>query len=305
MSRASVVAMLVAAEVLVVGLAVYTIGHGGRSFAAGMHHVDFTAAKVTPVVAGATPHVVIDDAQSRVHVSASSDELIHVRDLTQMRGAVFSSGKYPGLKVIRTSDGVRIERPDAGNLSIDIFGYSTQAIKVEVPQGSRVEIARCAGADLLGVDGGASVHSLDGHVTLTDLRGSVDVHSNDGYISATNVRGDRLALESMVGHLALRDVAVASLSAMTRDGRIEADGLSVGTDATLQTNDGSIRVGLAPNADLTIDASTADGRIVLDGTSLDPDDASHRTIRLGAASGKMKLATSDGSIHILTNGVPQ
>lgn len=305
MSRASVVGMLIAAEVLVVGMTVFVVGRGGASFAAGVHQVDFTAARVAPVAAGATPHVVIDDAQSRVGVAVSNDGLVHVRDLTQMRGAVFSSGKYPTLSVTRTPDGVRIERPYAGSLSIGIFGFSTQAIQVEVPQGSRVEIARCAGADLFGVDGGASIHSLDGHVTLTDLQGSVDARSDDGYIKATNVHGDRLALASKDGHLALQDVAVASLSATTRDGRIEADGLSVSRDATLQTNDGPIRVGLAANANLAIDASTGDGRIVVDGTSLDRDDAAQRTIRLGTASGSMKLATSDGSIHILTNGVPQ
>ncbi len=160
MSRASVVGMLVAAEVLVVGMAVFAIGRGGRNVSlAGTHHVDFSAAPVAPIAAGATPHVVIDDAQSRVDVAVSNDQLVHVRDLTQIRGAVFSSEKYPPLRVRRTTDGVRIERPAAGSLSIDIFGFSTQAIQVEVPQGSRVEIARCAGADLLGVDGGASVHS--------------------------------------------------------------------------------------------------------------------------------------------------
>ena len=305
MSRVSVVAMLVAAEVLVVGMAVYAVGRGGTSFAAGMHQTNFTAAAVAPVAAGAAPHVVIDDADSRVGIGVSNDELVHVRDLTQIGGAIFSSGNYPQLKVSRTSDGVRIERPHAEHRSIDIFGFSTQAIEVEVPQGARVEIARCAGADVAGVNGGVSVHSVDGHVTLTDLQGVVDGRSDDGYLKATNVRGDRLTLESSDGHLALENVAVSSLLASTRDGRIEADGLSVTSDATLQTDDGPIRVRLAPNANLAIDASTRDGSIVVDGTSLDRDDAAQRTIRLGAGTGRMTLATSDGSIHLLTNGVPQ
>ena len=81
---------------------------------------NFTAAAVAPIAAGAAPHVVIDDAESRVGVGVSNDELVHVRDLTQMRGAVFSSGNYPQLNVTRTSDGVRIERPHAEHLSIDI-----------------------------------------------------------------------------------------------------------------------------------------------------------------------------------------
>jgi hypothetical protein len=302
MSRASVVGLLIAAEVLIVGMAIYAVGHGRASFAAGLHHVDFTAAPIAPVAAGSQPRVVIDDAASRVQVGVSPDELVHVSDLTQMRGAVYSSGTYPQLRVTRTSDGVRIERPSAGRLSIEIFGFSKRSIQVEVPRDSHVEVADCAGADVFGIAGGASVHSNDGHVTLTDMQGSIDARSDDGYVSATNVRGDRLGLVSTDGHLALKNVAVGSLLAQTRDGRIEADALSVTDDATLQTDDGSIALKLEPNANLTIDASTRDGRIVVDGNSVDRDDTAQRTIRLGAATGKMKVATLDGSIHILTNG---
>jgi len=304
MSRASVVGMLVAAEVLIVGLAIYSVG-GGASFASGMQRVDFSAATIAPVEAGASPHVVIDDPESRVRVGLSNDGLIHVRDLTEMHGAVYSSGKYPQLHVTRTPDGVRIERPGNGRLSIEIFGFSTQAIQVDIPAGARLEIEKASGAEVFGVNGGVSVHSVDGHVTLTDLQGTVEARSDDGYIKATNVRGDRLTLRSNDGHITLDNVAVTSLDASTSDGRIEADDLGVTTDGTLQTGDGSIQLKFAPNSDLTVDASTRDGRISVDGTSIDRDDSAQRTIRLGAGTGSMKVATADGSIHILTNGVTQ
>lgn len=294
--------MLVAAEVLIVGMALYSVGRGGVSFASGMHHVDFAAVPIAPIAAGATPHVVVDDPESRIKVGVSSDGLVHVRDLTEMHGAVYSVGSYPQLRVARTADGVRIERPGSGRLSIDIFGFSTQAVQVDVPSAARIEIANCSGADVFGLSGDASVHSQDGHVTLTDLQGSVDARSDDGYVSATNVRGNRLAMQSADGHLSLKNVTVGSLNAQTRDGRIEAEGLSVTADSTLQTDDGSIHLALAPNANLAIDASTRDGRIVVDGNSLDRDDSASRTIRLGSAGVTMKVATSDGSIHIITNG---
>jgi DUF4097 and DUF4098 domain-containing protein YvlB len=297
--------MLVAAEILIVGMAVFAIGRGGASFAAGMHHVDFSAMPIPAISAGATPHVVVDDVESRVGVTTSSDDQVHVLDLTQIRGAVFSSGKYPQLEVTRTSDGVRIERPRVGNLSIAIFGFSTQKIRVEVPAGAHVEIARCAGADVSGVAGGVSVHSNDGHVTLTDLQGSVDAHSDDGYLQATNVRGDRLAMESMDGRLTLEQVNVASLTGTTRDGRIEASDLDVSGDGSLQTDDGSVRARFSPKANVTIDASTQDGRISVDGDSLDHGDSGQRTIRLGTGAAHMKLASADGSIHIFTNGAFQ
>ncbi|MBV8529815.1 MAG: DUF4097 family beta strand repeat protein [Candidatus Eremiobacteraeota bacterium] len=306
MSRASVIAMLVAAEILIAGMAIYTVG-GRASFTHGMQRVDFTPATIAPVAAGATPHVVIDDASSRVSVTASNDALVHVRDLTQIRGNVFSTSKYPQLRVTRTSDGVRIERPAFGSLSMEIFSFSTEAIEVAVPGGSHVEIPHCSGADVNGIAGNVAVDSQDGHVTLRDMRGDVDARSDDGYLSLT-------------------DVTTGSLIARTHDGRIEARGLTVAGErpnATLHSDDGSVHVAgafasngayeitsgdgsielrLPSNADLAITASTGDGRIVLDGSSLDRDDSGQRTIRLGAGSSAMKLATSDGSIHILTNG---
>lgn len=300
MSRASVIAMLIAAEVAIVGMAIYTIG--GASFASGMHQVQFSAAPIEPIMAGSRPHVVIDDADSRVEVAASSDGLVHVRDLTQMQGAIFSSRPYPRLSATRTLDGVRIERPHAERLSIAIFGFSTQRIAVEVPSDARVEIARCSGADIGGIAGDVDVHSVDGHVTLNDLQGTVTARSDDGYIEAANLRSDRLTMTSMDGHLGLTDVTVGSLTGTTRDGRIVAKGLSVAGDGTLQTADGSVRVAVASQSDLTIGASTRDGKIYVDGASTDSDDSAQRTIRLGAGTGRMKLATDDGSIHIYTNG---
>src|SRR5579863_223118 len=299
MSRASVVAMLIAAEVLIVGMAVYAVGRGGTTFASGVHHVDFTPISQAPVAAGDTPHVVIEDPPSRVVVTISNDGLVHVRDLTEMRGAIFSSAAYPQLHVTRTSDGVRIERPAAEHLSIDIFGYSSERIEVEVPRGARLDITRCSGADVSGVTGGVSVRSQDGHITLADLQGTVDAHSSDGYVEATNVRGDRLAMDSMDGHLALQNVAVESLDATTHDGRIVADGLNlVGAhpNATLHTDDGSVKMHVPPNADLSINASNGDGSTVVDGVSQEGDNSAQRTIRLGAGTGKMTVGTSDGSI---------
>src|SRR5579871_2540346 len=116
MSRATVVAMLVAAQIAIVGMAIYAVGGGRTSFAAGLRSADFSATPIAPLAAGTTPHVVIDDPHSRVIVGTSADELVHVRDLTSIRGAVFSSGPYPHLTAARTADGVRIARAQGGRL---------------------------------------------------------------------------------------------------------------------------------------------------------------------------------------------
>lgn len=302
--RTPIVAMLIAVEVMIVGMALYAVGHGG-GFAPGMHRAEFAGHSFAPLAVGPAPHIVIDDAQSRVTVAASSDQLVHVRDLSEMHGAFFSNANYPQLHVTRTLDGVRIERPSVQRLAFGIFGFSREAIEVMVPSGSRLEINRCSGANVSGIGGGVLVRSQDGHIEIADLQGSVDVSSDDGYIEARNVRADRLSMQTSDGHLALRDVAAASLSATTRDGRIETidlDLLGHEPQAAFHTDDGSVRIALAPNPNLTLNASTSDGRIVVDGVSSRNDDGAQRTVRLGSGEGKLTVGTGDGSIHIDTNG---
>ncbi len=307
MSRASIVGMLVAAEVLIVGMALYSLRGSEPAFGAGMHGIDFTAAATSPIGAGSTPHVVIDDRQSRVLVGVSGDGLVHVRDLTEFRGAVFSSTKYPQLSVTRTGDGVLIERPRTGSLSVAIFGYSTQKIEVDVPSGSRLDIAGCAGAEVAGITGGVSVRSQDGSVKLADLQGTVDAASDDGSLRVNNVHSDKLTLETRDGRIEAQGISVGGsqpLATMhTDDGSVHASGtFAPGGTYELSSNDGSIELRLARDADLTIAASTGDGRILVDGNAAGSEDSSQRTIRLGAGSSTMKLATSDGSIRIFTNG---
>jgi DUF4097 and DUF4098 domain-containing protein YvlB len=339
MSRSSIVAMLVAVEILIAGMAIYVIGGSGRLghmhsvFAAsGAHRADFVAAAVAPIDAGRSPHIAVDDRDSRIVVATSNDGLVHVKDLTRMEGTFFSDSRsIAQLHVAHTADSVSISRtPSADGWGAHFqIGFFEERVEIDVPAGAHVDIARSSGADVTGIEGGVAVRSQDGHITLANLRGTVDAHSDDGWISATGVHGDTLTMQSADGHLTLRDIAVSSLSARTEDGRITASELAISGGAqpraTLQSadgsvsvkgsfaaggayeissKDGSIQLGLAPGSDLTVDASTADGRIVVDGTTVDrgDSDSTQHTIRLGSGSGSLRVSSSDGSIHITTNG---
>jgi DUF4097 and DUF4098 domain-containing protein YvlB len=304
MSRSSLVAMLVAVEVVIVGIALYVVGgvaHG--------HRVDFAAKSIAPVDAGTAPRVAVDDVDSRVIVAASNDGLVHVKDLTSAHGTFFNDrATVAQLDVKRTSDGVSISRPESNGVHLQL-GWFERRIEVEVPPGSHVDVARCAGAEISGIVGGVAVTSQDGRIKLADLRGSVRAHSDDGSIYASRVRGDDLALQSNDGRLSLVDVSASSLDAQTKSGSIEARDLEIagGTQprAVLHTGDGSIRVALAPRADLTVDASTGDGSVSVDGQSYRDTgggDAAQHTVRLGSGSGNLQLSSDDGSIHIVTNG---
>lgn len=325
-SRASIVAMLVAAEIVIAGIAFYALHFG---HAAGARPIDFTAAAIAPVDAGSAPVVAVDDPDSRVIVGTSADGRVHVTDMTSAHGWFFNDRvSVPKLEVTRTADGVSIVRPPSQGNHIHFFiGDFTQRVEIDVPAAARLQIARCSGAEVSGVEGGVAVHSQDGRVTLADLRGTVSGTSDDGSVSASRIRGDSLAIRSGDGHLSLDDVAVASLEANTHDGSIEAHGLAIdgaspkavvhsddgsirldgafaaGGSYDVSSNDGGIRVRLAPGADLTVDASTNDGRVSVDGAPFDSStDAAHRTVKLGSGAGNLRVSSDDGSIHILTNG---
>lgn len=233
---------------------------------AGIEHYNFTGKTLTPLAAGDTPHVTIDDPESAVVVKTSSDGMVHVMDMTNVQGLRFPGDSgIPPLGMTRTADGVAISRPY--HQRFFLMGMSMERIEVELPEGSRLEIRQSMGADVTGVNGGVYVRSQDGHIGLNDVKGTVDAHSDDG--------------------------------------SIRTHGLALTGNNTMTTDDGRIELGFAPGADLNVEVGTDDGRITVDGNRVGRDgdsDAAHYTTRLGNGSGSLHAMSRDGSIHITTNG---
>ena len=101
-----------------------------------------------------------------------------------------------------------------------------------------------------------------------------------------------LRCDSMDGHIALRDVAVGTLSATTQDGRIEAGGLNVSGNANAadRRRIGSSRASRRmPISRLTLRRATAKSRLTETASNRDDDSSTQRTIRLGAGNGQMKV----------------
>lgn len=328
-SRTSIVAMLIAVEIVLAGLMIFVVHGGfggGNVFAAnGMHRVQFSAMPLAPIAAGSSPHVVIDDADSFVTVTPSSDGEVHATDNTRVVGAIFSNASLEHLRMARTADGVRIERPASAHGFLS-FGRFSQEIIVGMPTGSRLEIVRSSGADVRGLRNDIAVVSQDGHISLADIDGNVDAHSNDGHIDAVDVRGTTVKISTDDGRLNIRNVTAATLDAHTNDGRLEAHDLQfqgAAPRASLHTNDGSVHVSglfpasgtyqigtddgrvelaLARGSDVTVDAATSDGSLYVDGQSFSGDGRSAHTTRVGSGTGSLRLTTGDGSMHITTNG---
>lgn len=307
-SRTGIVLVLTAVEVLILGLIINALGlRGGFSAqAAGLHSISFTAKPVAPMDLGRTPHVVVSDPDSHVTVSASSDGLVHVTDLTEVRGAVFSSKQIAQLNVEKTgSDSVNVSRPAGGPTGVFSLGIFSQHIEVQVPPQARVEVTAASGSDASDLSAGVTIHSLDGRITLNRVTGPVDVKSNDGSIHLSDIDAPTVKAISGDGRIVLNSVKAGTIEAQTADGRILADSLRVG-GGKLETQDGPVRIDLR-DPDLTLAAHTADGHIRFNGTtqSHDDSDTSSGTFRLGNGSGALDVSTRDGSITITSNNGAQ
>jgi hypothetical protein len=297
--------MLVAVELLIAGIGLYAL-RGGHAFSA-QRGGGWTAGPIAAIAAGSAPQIEVDDPDTHVDVVTSRDGLVHVVDRT--RAGFMWGGSIAPLHVSRTADGVSIQRSSAPAHHFQ-FGFSDQNIEIDVPAGAHLKIARCSGATLTGIQGGADVHSLDGRITMTDVRGDVlSAHSDDGSIRLDGVTAGTLEARSNDGRIVAKRVTMTGGAPhavlQTDDGSIDAGGtFAPGGSYDVSTRDGSIRLAFQRDADLTVDASTSDGRISVDGTSSSDGngDGAHHTIRLGNGSGNLRASSDDGSIHILTNG---
>lgn len=283
-SRFGIIAMLLAAEVFVGGAILWAFG-GGRGWSMttrNLHSVSDRGKTYGPIDAGNAPHVVIDDPDSRVVITPSSDGKVHVTDDSRTWGLVWGPSSRPPLSIDRTLDGVSIHR-QSGPVRFAIFGMDMEHTEIALPVAAALDIRRCGGADVSGMNGSVAVQSVDGSIHLDS-------------INATSLK-----IASDDGSLRLQSVQAPSIDASTHDGSIKATDLRVG-GGTLHSNDGSIRVALA-TSNLTVHAQTDDGSIRFNGSRVAQDgDSGTADYQVGTGGGSLQVSTQDGSIHISTNG---
>ncbi len=309
--RVALVAMLVAVEVLLLGLILSSLHVGpmsGPVFAAsGLHRVDIDSKSYAPVNAGTSPDVEIDDSDNHVVVTASTDGLVHVTDARSIHGLVWGGGNGSDLSIAHFGNSVKITRDGHSGGMTGIFGSSYQRVEVEVPSASHVRVTGSSGANVSGMRNDVEVESQDGRITLADIRGDVKARSADGSVHLSDIVADSLEVSTADGRVEGTNVAVEGSTPRATlhsdDGSVRISGrFAPGGAYQLSTNDGQVELHLAADADLTVSASSADGRIYVDGSRYGDRDSSAHTIRLGNGSGTMQLSSQDGSIHITTNG---
>ncbi|HET9392050.1 MAG TPA: DUF4097 family beta strand repeat-containing protein [Candidatus Rubrimentiphilum sp.] len=279
-TRTVLIAVLIAAEVFIASVIVVSAG-GLKTFsdAGNARDFNYTPYSLPAVAVGSRPHVVIDDPDSRVVVTPSTDGQVHITDATSIGGWGWGS-RPQHLQVRKTADGVVIARPTIANRVI-IFGFESSRTEVAVPADAVLEITHAGGAD------------------VSDLTGTINVHSDDGHIAATNVKSVDVALTTDDGHITLDNVDADKLAVSTQDGSIRASSLRV-RQGSAHTGDGSVTLAFADAGDLTLQARTGDGSIRINGAR--QGDSPLRDYKLGNGGGSLDVSTEDGSIRVYTNG---
>jgi len=290
LSRTSVIAILVAAEVALLGLAAFSIrgAASGDIFAGGGTGANFTAKTFTPIAAGTAPRVTIDDPNSGVTIGVSNDGLVHVKDDTFFSSmALRGPHNYPQLIVTQDYNGVHISRPSYHEGWGMFIGFvnSHQHFEVQVPPTAIVSVNECDNAEVSDLKNGATIKALDGRVDLTRVEGAIVAHTDDGHIMANDVTSASLDLSSNDGWIEVRNLTAAA--------RGKYD---------IATRDGHIKVALARGSDVTIDASTNDGSLRVDGARAHGGDSAQQSIRVGSGGSTMRVHSDDGSVTITTNG---
>ena len=303
--------MLIAAEVVILGVAAYSIrgAFSSDAFAAG-GGAEFVAKTFAPIAAGSAPRITIDDPNSGVTIGVSDDGLVHVKDDTYFSGATLRSPRnYPQLTVTRDADGVHISRPSyhEGWAMFIGFSMSRQHFDVQVPAAAAVVVEACDNAEVSDLKNGATINALDGHVELTHVEGAIVAHSDDGHVTANDITSPSLDLSSNDGSIDVRNLTPTGAAPYVRlksgDGHINASGLfPAGGKYDIETNDGHINIAFAPGSDVTVDASTNDGSLRVDGTRQEGDDNAQQSIRVGSGASAMRVHSDDGSVTITTNG---
>ena len=287
--RGTIIAVLLVIELAIVGEAGVVI-HGGRPApspgqraASGARLVEDGPHQVFG--AGAHPALTVDIGYADLTILAGETSQVDV----SLRASTAYGVLRARAPITARADGETIDIATA-----DAGGWSTgdnRRVIVRVPPGTKVTVVDAGDIQATGLRAEASFKSIGrGSVTLDDYAApALRIASN--------------------GRIGLHRIVAAHLDATSDDGRVDGTEMQV-RDGSIES-DGRVTLGLAAGTDTLVTAETSAGRISVSGfpaaaspttsrTSGDDgaDEASSRTVRVGAGNGHLDVHASDGDIIV-------
>ncbi len=186
-------------------------------------------------------------------------------------------------------------------ISIDT-GRRSIHITIHVPTDSDIDVHTGDGRiSATNVKGETRLDSGDGSIHADHFHGNVRLHTGDGHIEGFDFDG-ALYADSGDGHVSVRG-RFERLDVHTGDGNIEATaetGSRMTGPWTLRTGDGHISMRLPENFTADLDAHTGDGRVTFAYPLTVSGTLDRGTIRgkMGAGGEILTLRSGDGSISI-------
>jgi Putative adhesin len=228
---------------------------------------------------GGKPDVRLDTQDASITVEPGPDH--EITAYVKTRGYSIGNG---GVRIVDHQDGNRVEleiREPATHFS---FGVHSVELRVRVPRDLLADIHTGDGSiKLSGLRGSLRLNTGDGSIQGDDLDGAVDAHSGDGSVGIRG-RFDNLQVRTSDGSV---DVRAEPGSRMSSDWRIES-------------GDGSVRLGVPQDLAADVSLRTGDGSIHLDLPLTVNSLRSEHEIRgkLNGGGPTLDVHTGDGSISV-------
>ena len=227
------------------------------------------------------PNLRVETSDANIHVDTWDQKTIEVRVVSQKWG--FGQG---GLEVTDHQNGNDVEIDVHFPRGIHVVSVGGRKVNIEV------HMPR---------EGKARLHTGDGEVRVTGLKGDLDVETGDGHAEFEGVDGT-LRAHSGDGRIQAKG-RFDSLQLHTGDGRIEAEALAgstIGSGWELRTGDGSVQLNLPETFAADMELHTSDGHITLDMpvTVQGRYDSNRVEGKLNGGGGPLRVESGDGSIRI-------
>jgi DUF4097 and DUF4098 domain-containing protein YvlB len=154
-------------------------------------------------------------------------------------------------------------------------------------------------------EGSVNLHTDDGKIDLSGLKGAMELRSGDGSETLENVDG-KLHATTGDGHIRASG-RFDELDVKTGDGNLEVSagaGSSLATGWKLQSGDGSVSLEVPANLAADVDLHTGDGHIDVDIPITTEGRFRENEIhgKMNGGGNLLNIRTGDGSIHLKKGG---
>jgi DUF4097 and DUF4098 domain-containing protein YvlB len=229
------------------------------------------------------PELRVETSDANIHVDTWDQKTIEARVTSEH----YKIGEH-GLKIEEHQSGDSVELQIRFPHEVHIINFNFHGYQVNV----EIHMPR---------EGKVNLHTGDGDIRVTNLKGEMDLQTGDGRQDIDSVDG---TLRARTGDGNINATGrFDGLELTTGDGRVEARvlaGSTVTSDWTLHTGDGNVTLELPANFAADIDLHTGDGHIDVDIPVAVEGRLGDKNIhgKINGGGNLISVHTGDGSIRL-------